>query len=408
MNVLVTQKGAREHFLAARAFHRVGWLSMLVVDWYSPFSGRLAGALEKATSGAVSRAFRAQAADLPREKISALYGTRISSQMRSWFSRNRNPGEAFLGGDRDFARAVSRLKLPEHDVFFGYSYASLEALQVAHSAGKLCILDQIDPGEKEHEIICEEQKRWPGYIGSPMQVCRPYFERLKQEWRLADVIIVNSEWSRDCNIAKGAPPQKIEVVPLAYEPNIAAVPVRRTGNGPCQILWMGRVTLQKGIQYLVEAARLMENDPVEFVVCGDIAITQRAMAAAPANIRWLGKVSHARKTALYNSASAFVLPTVSDGFALTQLEALAHGLPVIITPNCGKVVEDGVTGFIVPSRAPQALAEAVMRFVRHRDLSSEMSPKCRESAAVFSVDAYGQHLVTIIEKQMKQRTHCSM
>jgi glycosyltransferase involved in cell wall biosynthesis len=279
----------------------------------------------------------------------------------------------------------------------------LEALEVEKQRGKLCVLDQIDPGEKEHEIICDEQQRWPDYAASPVAVSRAYFDRLKKEWQLADAIIVNSEWSRDCNIAKGAPPEKIEVVPLAYESNARMNPVKRSVAKPCQILWIGRVTLQKGIQYLVEAARLLADKPVEFLICGDAAITSRAMAAAPGNIRWLGKITHVQKNALFSSATAFVLPTVSDGFAITQLEAFAHGLPVIVTPNCGQVVEDGVTGFIVPPRDPGTLAAAIGRFIDDPGLSAKMSPRCTEAVQAFSIDAYGQRLVEIIEKHMRRR-----
>jgi glycosyltransferase involved in cell wall biosynthesis len=67
------------------------------------------------------------------------------------------------------------------------------------------------------------------------------------------------------------------------------------------------------------------------------------------------------------------LPTISDGFAITQLEAMAHGLPVITTPNCGQVVTDGVDGFIVPVRDSQALADAIARLDGDRPLLRTMS-----------------------------------
>jgi glycosyltransferase involved in cell wall biosynthesis len=69
----------------------------------------------------------------------------------------------------------------------------------------------------------------------------------------------------------------------------------------------------------------------------------------------------------------FVLPTLSDGFAITQLEAMAHGLPVVTTPNCGRVVTDGVDGFIVPARDSRALADALVRLDSDRSLLREMS-----------------------------------
>jgi len=69
-----------------------------------------------------------------------------------------------------------------------------------------------------------------------------------------------------------------------------------------------------------------------------LGITPQAVATAPANVEFRGRVTRDRATREYLVADAFVLPTLSDGFAITQLEAMAHGLPVIVTPNCGAVV----------------------------------------------------------------------
>ncbi len=166
------------------------------------------------------------------------------------------------------------------------------------------------------------------------------------------------------------------------------------------MLWLGQVNVRKGIHYLMEAARLLEREKIHFDVVGPIGILPGAVASAPRNMTFHGPVNRDRAAEWYRKADVFVLPTLSDGFAITQLEAMAHGLPVIVTPNCGRVVEEGKTGFIVPARDAKSLAEAIMRFVRNRYLLSEMSPKCREAAAVFSIDAYGQRLVEIIEKHL--------
>jgi glycosyltransferase involved in cell wall biosynthesis len=116
-----------------------------------------------------------------------------------------------------------------------------------------------------------------------------------------------------------------------------------------------------------------------------------------------GPVSRDRAAEWYQQADVFILPTLSDGFALTQLEALAHGLPVIVTPNCGRVVEEGKTGFIIPPRDPQALADAILRFVRNPGLAREMAPICREAVKAFSVETYGKQLIEIIEKHLEHR-----
>jgi glycosyltransferase involved in cell wall biosynthesis len=77
---------------------------------------------------------------------------------------------------------------------------------------------------------------------------------------------------------------------------------------------------------------------------------------------------------------------------------MAYGLPVITTPNCGKVVQDGKNGFVVPAWDAKSLAEAISRFDEDRELASRMSSDCRATAKHFSIDSYGARLMEIIKK----------
>jgi glycosyltransferase involved in cell wall biosynthesis len=80
----------------------------------------------------------------------------------------------------------------------------------------------------------------------------------------------------------------------------------------------------------------------------------------------------------------FILPTLSDGFGGTQLEAMAHGLPVIATYNCGEVVEHGRSGLIVPAGNSQALAEAILEIGGDPGKLEAMSAAALRRAADFT------------------------
>jgi glycosyltransferase involved in cell wall biosynthesis len=277
----------------------------------------------------------------------------------------------------------------------------------------------------ELRLVAEEMRRHPELAGSPSEFPAAYYERNRREWKLADIIVVNSEWSREALVSEGADPAKIEILPLAYEVNAEKQKAEigkqnsdlrrptadsqpstlnsQPSTAPLRVLWLGQVNVRKGIHYLMQAARLLEQGNVQFDVVGPIAILPTAVAAAPRNMTFHGPVSRDRAAAWFEQADVFVLPTLSDGFALTQLEALAHGIPVIVTPNCGRVVDEGKTGFIVPPRDPQALAEAILQFVRQRDLALEMAPACRAAATAYSIETLGQRLVAMVKKH--QATH---
>lgn len=305
---------------------------------------------------------------------------------------------AMAEDDRKFALEVAHLNLPEHQAFLGYSYAALEALQAEKQRGCFTMVDQIDPGRLEWDLVREETARWPDYAEPMGEAPAGYYERAVAEWNTAHTVVVNSEWSRSALVRQGADPTRVEVIPLAYEAEVTQPAHRVRPDRMLTVLWLGSVILRKGIAYLIEAARLLDGDAVRFVMAGPLGIRTEAVRKAPTNMQWLGQVPRHEARRLYQAADVFVLPTLSDGFAITQVEALAHGVPVIATPNCGAVVEEGRTGFIVPARDGKALADAVRRFIRDPALTGSMREACLESAARYSVEAFGQHLTNIIRK----------
>jgi glycosyltransferase involved in cell wall biosynthesis len=103
---------------------------------------------------------------------------------------------------------------------------------------------------------------------------------------------------------------------------------------------------------------------------------------------------------LYRSSDVFVLPTISDGFAITQLEALAHGLPLIVTPNCGDAVRHGIDGLRVPIRDPGALADAIRRFADDRSFLEQASRAAQRRARDFSLDAVSSRWMSLPEFRM--------
>jgi len=461
VKVLVAQKGAREHFLSARALHRQGSLACLVVDWYAPKGGLLRGVfgfVARRLGGRGRAALAAKAEEIPDELVRVNWLNGLVGKWRQRSGRFRaSSQERNLIADIAFTKTVARSRLPDHDVFFGYSYMSLEMLEIEKRSGVLTILDQIDPGPVEFRLVAEEMTKHPELAGPAPVYPAAYYERLRQEWDLADVIVVNSEWSRDALISEGVDAGKIEVLPLAYEgeraPDVegrgsrvegyqkaeglrlrngckaTAGPAKAEGEiresqvegrvaqverchsgfsfqvsgfspeRPLHVLWLGQVNVRKGIHYLIEAARMLKYENIHFDVVGPIAILPDAVAAAPENMTFHGPVSRDRAEEWYRQADVFVLPTLSDGFALTQLEALAHGVPLITTPHCGRVVEEGKTGFIVPARDASALLNAITRFVRNPDLAGGMESACREAVRSYSIDAYGKRLLQIIGRR---------
>jgi glycosyltransferase involved in cell wall biosynthesis len=275
------------------------------------------------------------------------------------------------------SRVRDRLKTieldPARDNFFGFDTNSLEALDFLKERGVFTIVDQVDPDQVHEQIVMEEAERWPGWQKLPGRMPRSYWDRRRAEWHSASLVLVNSDWSRQAILQRGVPDEKIIVVPLAIDISDHKLPPPIEPRGRLKVLWLGNILIGKGIQYLVEAARLLERQDIEFLLAGPVGIEDDKVRAFPDNMKLLGRVTRDKLTEVYRQAHVFVLPTISDGFAVTQLEAMAHGLPVVTTPNCGRVVTDGVEGVIVPARDSRSLADALARLNSNRGLLREMS-----------------------------------
>jgi glycosyltransferase involved in cell wall biosynthesis len=213
---------------------------------------------------------------------------------------------------------------------------------------------------------------------------------------------------------QGVPESKLVVVPLAFEAiHDEGRGTRDEGYGneekssrrstfdarrPLRVLFLGQVILRKGIQYLIESARLLEKESIHFDIVGAIGISDAAVASAPANMTFHGPVSRDRTEEFYRSADLFVLTTLSDGFALTQLEAMAFRLPVIATPNCGEVVTDGVDGLIVPASDANALAEAFQLILQDPEKLQAMSEATGAKLEQFSLRRLGDNLAGLEQR----------
>lgn len=402
---IVAQIGAREHYAVPRLLHRRDHLYRLYTDAWCRKGNSF---LQKMPEPLCSFANRFHEG-VPSRKVRSYTGRALYHRLRrhlSWSGSSKNRFQHYMDVGADFASRVrndlqSSVDDWQHQVFFGYDTGSLEVLEFLADTPCVTIVDQMDPGRIHKRIAVEEAKNWPKWAKKAPAIHEPYEGRRTREWDLASVVVVNSEWSKQALVEQGVSAEKIVVIPLAYEPpRIPQISSSRTAADVLDVLWLGSVNLMKGIQYLVEAAQLLRDEPVQFRVVGPIEITEAAVQSSPENMHFRGRVSRDQTTKLYWDADVFVLPTLSDGFAITQLEAMAHGCPVITTPNCGRVVTPEEDGFLVPPRDPEALADAVLRCAEDREMLSAMSRQAQQTAQRFTLDAYADRLLSAVEKRV--------
>jgi glycosyltransferase involved in cell wall biosynthesis len=202
-------------------------------------------------------------------------------------------------------------------------------------------------------------EEWPAWAPIDERSARRFMELEREVASEADTVFTMSEHARQSFITDyGCAEEKIVNVGTAMALPAADLS-NRSWNDPVA-LFVGQDFNRKGGEDLLEAWPLVRSavPSAKLVIVGP-RIRRRNL---PQGVSWLGLVSDRdRLAALYDQASLFVLPARFDPMPWVLGEAMARGLACVVTPSCGmpELVEDGVTGRLVPIADPRQLAETV-------------------------------------------------
>jgi glycosyltransferase involved in cell wall biosynthesis len=270
-------------------------------------------------------------------------------------------------------RALDHLKKQSSNAtrtVFAYSYAAEHIFKFARDRGWKTVLGQIDPGRADERIVAGANERFAAERNGWEPAPAEYWKSWRIECELADHIVVNSAWSQNALVSQGVPAEKIKVVPLAYEPDGDSTAFQReyptvfSSARPLRVLFLGQVNLRKGIGQLFEAIQLLAGENVQFWFVGPVQVSIPPRFKQHPQVKWFGVAPRSKVATYYKQADVFILPTLSDGFGLTQLEAQAWKLPVIASRNCGEVVQHGVNGVILEEVSGQTIADVLLGFLR--------------------------------------------
>jgi len=159
------------------------------------------------------------------------------------------------------------------------------------------------------------------------------------------------------------------------------------------------MTQRKGLADLFDAMRLLARREIELSVLGTPLAPLSFYRAAWPYFTHESPRPHRQVLALMDSCDVLVLPSVVEGRALVQQEALSRGLPLLVTANAGgeDLIEPGVTGWIVPIRDPAALADRIAWFADRRGHLPAMREAARRMAAARSWNEYTRRIIEAID-----------
>lgn len=218
----------------------------------------------------------------------------------------------------------------------------------------------------------------------PHMVNKRLFDLYVEGYKLANTVICPSTAS--ANLMRSFGCKTVRVVPHGVElpPGISPVAPKKFN-----VAYLGQVGPDKGLIYLLQAWKKLNYKDSRLVIAGrgSEAVASMYRTHGGGNVQIRGFVDSVSE--VYDECSVYVQPSVTEGFGIEILESMAHGRPVIGAQGAGaaELIEDGIEGFQVPSRDPDAIADRIDWFRKNPGRLFLMSVAARKKAEDYTWDA---------------------
>lgn len=290
-----------------------------------------------------------------------------------------------------FDRWVAR-RLKTCDVFHCLSGFGVRSHQAARQFGALTVCDR---GSShivyQDRILREEYQRW----NVPFKGINPWIiDRELAEYESCDLNLVPSMFAYRSFVEMGVPATNLRK--MSYGVCLTQFRAVPKLDQTFRVIYVGALSLRKGVAYLLQALAGLDLPAFEVWLIGSVAPEVRSLLAKYEDkFRYLGIIPRAEMHRYYSQGSVFVLPSVEEGLALVQAQAMACGLPVIATTNTGAedLFTDGVEGFVVPIRNPEAIRQKVLYLYENPDVRQQMAAAALDRVrSLGGWDTYGEQI----------------
>ncbi|MBA3466574.1 MAG: glycosyltransferase [Gemmatimonadaceae bacterium] len=303
-------------------------------------------------------------------------------------------------GKRSFDAFVAR-SMPSADVFCGLSGSALQSGVAAKKKGMRYFADRGSSHIRFQDRILREEYALQKlrFRGIDPRVV----DLEEREYELADAITVPSRFAAASFLELGIPQRKVHVVPYGVDLQRFRQTTRPSA-AHFDILFAGLASIQKGIPYLVEAFARFRHPAKRLTLAGRVSPELHDFLARKLrglSVRFAGSLPQDELARVMSASHVMVLPSVQEGLALVQAQALACGCPVIATTNTGAedIFTHGQEGFILPIRDSGAITRALDALAGDEPLRVQMSEAgLRTAAGMGGWEVYGENMRRLFEE----------
>lgn len=223
-----------------------------------------------------------------------------------------------------------------------------------------------------------------------------------------------------------APSNQVEIIPCGVDKYLFK-PFKKSKarkilgiTRPYMLLFVGRMDPLKGVDILLEAINFMDRTKeIEILLVGDNSSDQPEVQrlrhlveylGLSTQVRFVGVIPQEELYLYYNAADALIMPSYSESFGLTTLEAMACGTPVVASRVGGlpALVKDGVTGFLIPWHRPTSFAEKIEIILANPSLAKEMGESAHILSEGKSWEQMGKQVIKVYQSKLPKNKGSNM
>ena len=285
---------------------------------------------------------------------------------------------------------------------YGYEDCAAQLFHAAQKTGARRVYDlPIAYWELARRLLHEEAERYPDWEPT-LGGTRDSHEKLARKTReleLAELVVCPSNFVLESLPQSARDTKTCVMVPFGSPAGAAGEAPGKDYGMPLRVLFAGSMTQRKGLADVFAAMKLIDSAEVELVVMGSPVQPLAWYRDQLPRFTYEAPRPHSDVLRLMRSCDLLVLPSIVEGRALVQQEAMACGLPLIATRNAGgdDLITDGETGFLVPIRSPEAIAEKISWCASNRESTYGMGIAAQRRAAQLTWRGYGEKVLAAIQ-----------
>jgi len=352
--------------------------------------------------------FRANDFEIKSEKVVTCWWCEVLVRILRKLKLLQNDPTRMYWYHSCYMRALEKyVKNSDADIFIGFAGVSLSSLRIAKTKGMITILERGSSHRAfQQNILKEEYEEQDIRSNIDFSSDEEIFVREMAEYDEADYISIPSNFVKRTFLEQNFDESKLIINP--YGVNLTEFKQLPKKDDVFRIIFTGAGSLRKGYHYLLQAFYELDLTNCELWHIGTLNKQEMEPFLKKYKLeKWIlkGHINQSELYKYYSQGSVFILPSIEEGFAMVQFQAMACGLPLICTTNTGGedlISQDGEEGFVIPIRDVEILKKKILYLYNNQETCKKMGQRAKKKIeSGYSWDDYGARYIENLEKIWK-------